>query len=156
MLLRVFVDFVVSRHKVFVRFRLCPLSTHDEGGDIGGEAGQASGEPRDILRDVDDVTIMRILPSLEVLTFQNPIVRSRWAHTSYTRHKYCCTSAVTLAQVVLGYGSNACLHHSKNTYTCTCVPRASQNSHVESGIRALRIRVPLLQAHGTAEVPHRP
>ena len=30
-----------------------------------GEAGKASGEPRDILRDVDDVTTVRILPSLE-------------------------------------------------------------------------------------------
>ena len=44
MLLRV-VDFVVSRHEVFVRFRLCPFSAHDEDGDVGGEAGQTSGEP---------------------------------------------------------------------------------------------------------------
>ena len=49
MLLRILVGFVVSRHKVFVRFRLCLLSAHDEDGDIGGEAGQAGGEPRDIL-----------------------------------------------------------------------------------------------------------
>ena len=67
MLLRVFVDFVVSRHEVFVRFRLGPLSAHGKDGDIGGEAGQACGEPRDILRDVDDVTTVRILPSLEVV-----------------------------------------------------------------------------------------
>ena len=67
MLLRVFVDFVVSRHEVLVRFRLCPLSAHDEDGDIGGEAGKASSEPRDILRDVDDVTIVRILPSREAV-----------------------------------------------------------------------------------------
>ena len=67
MLLRVFVDFVVSRHEVFVRFRLCPFSAHDEDGDIGGEAGKASGEPRDILRDVEDVTTVRVLPSLEVV-----------------------------------------------------------------------------------------
>ena len=67
MILRVFTDFVVSRHEVFVRLRLCPLSAHDEDGDIGGEAGQASGEPRDILRDVDDVTTVRILPSLEAV-----------------------------------------------------------------------------------------
>ena len=67
MLLRVLVDFVVSRHEVFVRFRLCPLSAHDENGDIGGEAGQASGEPRDILRDVNDVTAVRILPSPEAV-----------------------------------------------------------------------------------------
>ena len=60
MLLRFFVDFVVSRHEVFARFRLCPLSAHDE-------AGQARGEPRDILRDVDDVTTVRILASLEVV-----------------------------------------------------------------------------------------
>ena len=33
----------VACHEVFVRFRLCPLSAHDEDGDIGGEAGQASG-----------------------------------------------------------------------------------------------------------------
>ena len=66
MLLRVFVDIEVSCHKVFVRFRLCPLSTHDDDGDIGGEAGQASGGPRDILRDVD-VTTVRILPSLEAV-----------------------------------------------------------------------------------------
>ena len=61
------VDFVPSSHEVFVRFRLCPLSAHDEDGDVGGEAGQASGEPRDILRDVDDVTTVRILPSLEAV-----------------------------------------------------------------------------------------
>ena len=30
------VDFVPSRHEVFVRFHLCPLSAHDEDGDIGG------------------------------------------------------------------------------------------------------------------------
>ena len=64
MLLRVFVDFVVLRHQVFVRFRLCPLLAHSKDGDIGGEAGQASGEPCDILRDVDDVTTVCILPSL--------------------------------------------------------------------------------------------
>ena len=67
MLLRVFAVFVVSRHEVFVRFRLCPLLAHDEDRDIGGEARQASGEPRDILRDVDDVTTVRILPSLEAV-----------------------------------------------------------------------------------------
>ena len=50
-----------------MRFRLCPLSAHDEDGDIAGEAWQASGEPRDILRDVDDVTTVRILPSLEAV-----------------------------------------------------------------------------------------
>ena len=61
------VDFVPSRHEVFVRFRLCPLSAHEEDGDIDGEAGQASGEPRDVLRDVDDVTTVRILPSLEAV-----------------------------------------------------------------------------------------
>ena len=61
------VDFVPSRHEVFVRFRLCPLAAHDEDGDIGGEEGQTSGEPRDILRDVDDVTTVRILPSLEAV-----------------------------------------------------------------------------------------
>ena len=44
----------------------------------------------------------------------------------------------------------------KQTYSCTCVPRASQSSHAKSGIQALRIRVPLLRAHDTAEVPHRP
>ena len=60
------VDFLPSRHEVFVRFRLCPLSAHDEDGDIGGEAGQASGEPRDILRDVD-VTTVSILRSLEAI-----------------------------------------------------------------------------------------
>ena len=49
---------------------------------------------------------------------KNPTVRSRWAHTYCTRHKYCCTPAVVLVQVVLGYGSNACLHHSKKSYTC--------------------------------------
>ena len=49
------------------RFRLYPLSAHGEDGDIGGEAGQASDEPRDILRDVDDVTTVRILPSLEAV-----------------------------------------------------------------------------------------
>ena len=54
-----------SRHEVFVRFRLCPLSAHDEDGDTGGEEGKTSGEPRDILRDVDDVTTGRTLPSLE-------------------------------------------------------------------------------------------
>ena len=74
--------------------------------------------------------------SPETPTFQNPTVRNRWTHTCYTRHKYCCTPAVVLIQVVLGSRSYACLHHSKNTYTCTCVPRASQNSHVESGIRS--------------------
>ena len=58
---------MVSRHEVFVRFCLCPLSAHGEDGDIGGEAGQASGESRDILRDVDDVTTVRILPSLEAV-----------------------------------------------------------------------------------------
>ena len=67
MLLRVFVDFVVSRHKGYVRFRLCPFSTHDEDGNIGGEAGKASGEPRDILRDVDGVTTVCILPSFEAV-----------------------------------------------------------------------------------------
>ena len=67
MLLRVFVDFVVLCYEVFVRFRLCPLSAHNEDGDIGGEAGQASGEPRDTLRNVDDVTTVRILPSLEAV-----------------------------------------------------------------------------------------
>ena len=61
------VDFLPSRHEIFVRFRLCPLSGHDEDEDIGGEAGQASGEPRDILRDFDDVTTVRILPSLEAV-----------------------------------------------------------------------------------------
>ena len=72
-------------------------------------------------------------PPPETPTLQNPTVRSRWAHTCYTRHKYCCTPAVALVQVVLGHGSNACLHHSKKTYACTCVPRPSQTSHVESG-----------------------
>ena len=67
MLLRFFLDFVVSRHEVLLRFRLCPLAAHDEDGDIGGEAGQASGELRDILRDVEDVTTVRILPSLEAV-----------------------------------------------------------------------------------------
>ena len=61
------VDILLSRHEVFERFRLCPLSAPDEDGDIGGEAGQASGEPRDILRDTDDVTTVRILPSLEAV-----------------------------------------------------------------------------------------
>ena len=50
-----------------MRFRLCPWSAHDEDGDIGGEAGQASGEFRNILQDVDDVTTVRILPSLEAV-----------------------------------------------------------------------------------------
>ena len=59
--------FVPSRHEVFVRFRICPLSAHNEDGDFGGEAGQASGEPRDILRDVNDVITVHILPSLEVV-----------------------------------------------------------------------------------------
>ena len=58
---------MVSRHEVFVRFRLLLLSAHDENGDIGGEAGQARGEPRDILRDIDDVTTVRILLSLEAV-----------------------------------------------------------------------------------------
>ena len=224
MLLRVFAVFVVSRHEVFVQFRLCPLLAHDEDRDIGGDVRHASGEPRDILQDVDDVTTVRILPSLEAVdahdggdfgdedllnlrhflqlwgyvsrvhvgvggedfgvllgiesqkcaascntgtvaqllsmyilvlqpsrsefkslcafcfvfekgmfpftylfpltpplpppetpTFQNPTVRRRWAHTCYTRQKYCCTPAVGLVQGVLGYGSNACLHHSKTT-----------------------------------------
>ena len=61
------VDFVPSRDEFFVRFRLCPMSAHDDDGDIGGEAGQASGELRDILWDVDDVTTVRILPSLEAV-----------------------------------------------------------------------------------------
>ena len=43
------------------------MSAHDEGGDIDVEAGQPSGEPRDILRDVDDATTVRILPSLEAV-----------------------------------------------------------------------------------------
>ena len=59
------VDFLPSRHEVFVRFRLCLLLAPDEDEDIGGEAGQVSGEPRDILRDVDDVTTVRILLTLE-------------------------------------------------------------------------------------------
>ena len=67
MLLRGLVDFVVSRHEVFVRFRLCLLSAHDEDGDIGGDAGQAGGEHRDILRDIDDVTTVHILPPLEAV-----------------------------------------------------------------------------------------
>ena len=58
---------MISRHEVFVRFRLCPLSAHDKDGDIGGEAGQAGGEPRDILQDVDDVITVRIPPSLEAV-----------------------------------------------------------------------------------------
>ena len=58
---------LLSRHEVFVRFRLCSLSAHDEDEDIGGEAGQATGEPRDILQDVDDVTTVRILPFLEAI-----------------------------------------------------------------------------------------
>ena len=53
-----------SRHEVFVRFRLCPLSAHEEDGDIDSEVGQASGEPREILRDVGDVTTVRILLTL--------------------------------------------------------------------------------------------
>ena len=65
------VDFVPSRDELFIRFRLCPLSAHDDDGDIGGDAGQASGEPRDILRDVDDVTTVRILPSLEAVDANN-------------------------------------------------------------------------------------
>ena len=32
-----------------MRLRLCPLSAHDEDRDIRDEAGQASGEPPDIL-----------------------------------------------------------------------------------------------------------
>ena len=54
-----------------MRFCFCPLSAHGEDGDIGGEAGQASGEPRVILRDVDDVTTVRILPSLEAVDVYN-------------------------------------------------------------------------------------
>ena len=46
------------------------MPAHDEDEDIG-EAGQASGEPRDILRDVDDVTTVRILPSLEAVDAHN-------------------------------------------------------------------------------------
>ena len=61
------VNVLPSRHEVFVRFRICPLSAHDEDGDIDGEAGQASGETREILRDVDDVTTVRILLSLEAV-----------------------------------------------------------------------------------------
>ena len=61
------VDFEPLRQEVFVRFCLCPLSAHDEDGDIGGEAGQASGEPRDILRDVHVMATVRILPSLEAV-----------------------------------------------------------------------------------------
>ena len=61
------VNFLPSRHEVVVRFRLCPMFTHDEDKDIGGEMGQASGEPHDILRDVDSVTTVRILPSLEAV-----------------------------------------------------------------------------------------
>ena len=67
MLLRGLVEFMVSRHEVFVRFRLCLLSAHGEDGDVGGEARQAGGEPRDILRDVDDVTTVRIRPFLEAV-----------------------------------------------------------------------------------------
>ena len=55
------------RHEVFVRFRLGPLSAHEEDGDIDSEVGQASGEPREILRDVGDVTTVRILPPLETV-----------------------------------------------------------------------------------------
>ena len=61
------VNVLPSRHEVIVRFRLWPLSAHDEDGDIGGEAGQASGKPRDILRDVGDVTTVPTLPSLEAV-----------------------------------------------------------------------------------------
>ena len=43
------------------------MSARDDDGDIGGEAGQASGEPRDILRDVDDVTTVRTQPTLEAV-----------------------------------------------------------------------------------------
>ena len=34
-----------SRHEVFVRFRLCPLSAHDEDGDVDGEAGRLVVNP---------------------------------------------------------------------------------------------------------------
>ena len=50
-----------------MRFRLCHLSAYGEDGDFGGDAGQASGEPRDILRDVKNMTTVRILPSLEAV-----------------------------------------------------------------------------------------
>ena len=50
------------------------------------------------------------LPPPETPTFQNPTVKNRWAHICYTRHRYCCTPAVVLIQVVWGYGSNACAH----------------------------------------------
>ena len=60
-----------SRHEVFVRFCLFPLSAYDEDGDIGGEVGQASREPRDILRDADDVATVGILPSLEAVDAHN-------------------------------------------------------------------------------------
>ena len=47
------------------------MSAHGEDGDIDGEAGQASVESRDILRDVDDVTTVRILPFLEAVDVYN-------------------------------------------------------------------------------------
>ena len=99
MLLRAFVDFVVSRHEVFVRFRLCPLSAHDEDGDIGGEAGQASGEPRDILRDVDDVTTVRILPSLEAVDAHDGLGDE---HLLNLRHSFQLWGYVSRVHIVVG------------------------------------------------------
>ena len=34
-----------------------------------------------------------------------------------------------MLQVVLGFGSNACLHHSKKSYTCTSVPRVMMSKY---------------------------
>ena len=39
------VNVLPSRHEVFVRFRLCPLSAHDEDGDVDGEAGRLVVSP---------------------------------------------------------------------------------------------------------------
>ena len=101
MLLRVYVDFVGSRHEVFARFRLCPLSVHDEDADIGGEAGQASGEPRDILRDVDDVTNVRILPSLEPVDAHDKGVLGD-EHLLNLRHSLQLWGYVSRVHIVVG------------------------------------------------------
>ena len=38
-------NFLPSRHEVFVRICLCPLSAHDEDGDVDGEAGRVVVNP---------------------------------------------------------------------------------------------------------------
>ena len=76
-------------------------------GDIGGKEGQASGEPRNILRDVDDVTTVRILLALEALDAhdEGDLGDEHLLNLRHSLHLWGCVSRVHVVVGGEGFGA---------------------------------------------------